>query len=172
MEDNTVINFDRSINLNINKVKAKSNNKKKKMEKYNKPGLKKERSVEDIKKQVSNAINKVGGKYVKFDNIDHTEGLMVCGVLFDSVLDDISNEKKVCFAVMNRDKKIVYISSNEHFSILSNVPASLYVLNYLNTREPDTLLSYAEDAFDKDKVNVFTNICIKSRQNNQVKKKK
>ncbi len=118
-------------------------------------------SEEDIKKQVSTAIEKVGGKYIKVDNIDHTEGLLVAGVLDKSEIEKTSPEDSVYFAVMNRDKKMVYINTKEHFSILKDIPASLYILNYLYTREPDTILAYAEHAFEKDKVDVFTKICIK-----------
>ena len=117
------------------------------------------KSLEDLKKQVKTAISKVGGKFVQFDNIDHTEGLMLAGII-DDTLDDNTNQDKVCFAIMDRDKKVVYVNNNEHFSVLQNIPSSLYILNYLYTHEPETLLDYAEHAFDKDKVDLFTKICI------------
>lgn len=168
MED---VKINNGINLNINKPKPK--------QKVNKFVQRvKEKSLDELKQQVSNAINKVGGKYVKFDDIDHTEGLMIAGIIDDSVIDEISNKDKVCFAIMNRDKKIVYVNNNEHFSILQTLPSSLYILDYLYTHEPETLLDYAEAAFDKDKVNVFTKVCINipkkkfNKQDKNIKKKK
>ena len=157
----TDIKIDTGISLNINnkryqKVKINVNTRPKKQV------FKKlvDKSLEEYKEQVTNVINKVGGKFIKFDDIEHTEGIMVAGIIDDSEVENISNKEKVCFAVMNKDKKIVYINNNEHFSILPNIPASLYVLNYLNMNEPDLLYALAENAFDKDKVKVFTKICI------------
>ena len=165
MNDGISININKPIILINEKVKRN----KKKVKTYSNPVIKKEKTLDEVKTQVSNALNKVGSRYVKFDNIDHTEGLMVCGVIFESE-KDLNNENKVCFAVMNSNKKIEYVSSKEHFSILSSVPSSLYVLNYLNTREPDTLKLYADTAFKKDKVNVFTKIYIRTKQNKGIKK--
>ena len=146
------VKINNGINLNVNKPKPRVN------KFVQKPRITK--TLDELKKQVSNAIEKVGGKYVKFDDIDHTEGLMVAGILDESVVEDLPDMYKVCFAIMNRDKKIVYMNNNEHFSILQNIPSSLYVLDYLYTHEPETLLDYAEDAFERDKVNVFTKVCI------------
>ena len=120
----------------------------------------KEKTLDELKKQVITAIDKVGGKYVKFNDIEHTEGLMVGGILDNSLIDKISDKEKVYFAIMNRDKKIIYVNNNEHFSILQNIPSSLFILNYLYTHEPQTLYDYAETAFKKDKVELFTKNCI------------
>ena len=127
--------------------------------KYKKPVFK-TKTLEDYKTQVSNVLNKLGGKYIKFDDIDHTEGLIIGGVINNSIIDDISDKDKVCFAVMNRDKKLVYINNNEHFSILQNIPSSLYVLDYLYKHEPNTLRDYAEVSLNNDNVELFTNIYI------------
>ena len=157
----TDVKINNGIDLNItkpiNKKINKFGNNKQKPRAIMKP---KEKMLEDLKKQVSIAIDKVGGKYVKFDDVDHTEGLMVAGIIDNSIIDNISDRDKVCFAVMNRDKKMIYINNNEHFSVLQEIPSSLYVLNYLYTREPQTLYDYATDAFEKDKVTVFTKTCI------------
>ena len=170
----TDIKINSGINLNINKPKPKPKmNNKPTVSKYVQKNRTK--SLDEIKAQVNNTIEKLGGKYVKFDDIDHTEGLMVAGILDESLVEEQSNMDKVCFAIMNRDKKIVYINNNEHFSILQNIPSSLYILDYLYTHEPETLLNYAEAAFDDDKVNVFTKICInipKKKFNKKNKTKK
>lgn len=145
------VKINNGINLNVNKPKPKVN---KFVQKT------RSKSLDELKKQVSYAIDKVGGKFVKFDDIDHTEGLMVAGILDESAVEEMPDMYKVCFAIMNRDKKIVYMNNNEHFSILQNIPSSLYVLDYLYTHEPETLLDYANDAFERDKINVFTKVCI------------
>ena len=140
-----------------NNIKVNFNNNIKNKPKIMKPS---EKTFDELKKQVSNAIDKVGGKYVKFNDIEHTEGLMVAGIIENSLIDNISDKDKIYFAIMNRDKKIIYVNNNEHFSVLQNIPSSLYVLNYLYTHEPQTLYDYAEHAFQKDKVEVFTKNCI------------
>ena len=161
------VKINNSIDLNVNKsVKQKFKGNKKINEK----------SLDDLKKQVSVAIDKVGGKYVKFDDIEHTEGLMVAGIIDESLVDNIPDKDKVCFAIMNRDKKIIYMNNNEHFSVLQDIPSSLYILNYLYMHEPDVLYDYAEQSFEKDKVTVFTKVCInvhkKKKVNKNIKNKK
>ena len=86
---------------------------------------------------------------------------MVAGIIDESIVDEISDKDKVCFAIMNRDKKMVYINNNEHFSVLQDIPASLYILDYLYKHEPQTIYDYAEIGMEKDNVEVFTDIYVK-----------
>ena len=51
-------------------------------------------------------MQKAGGRYVKFDNVDHTEGLMVAGVQ--------SNDGKYMFAVVDRDRHVHCFLQAEH----------------------------------------------------------
>lgn len=156
----TAIKVYNSIDLNVNNKINKSSFKRPK------------RTLDDYKEQVSKAIDKIGGRYVKFEDINHTEGLMVAGVIIDSELEKINDKDKVHFAIMNRDKKIVYINNNEHFNVLQDIPASLYILDYLYAHEPNTLRDYAESAFETDNAKVFTKICIRNMNNKQKKTNK
>ena len=113
-----------------------------------------ERTENDIRENIQKGIDHAGGKYVKFDDIDHTEGLLVGGV---------KKEGKHYFAVMNRDKVVKYVSPNEHFSILRNIPASLYILDYVYRHDADYLYERALDYLDHDKASLFTNCYIKRR---------
>lgn len=106
----------------------------------------------DFKANINNALERAGGKYVKFDDVDHTEGLLVGGVKKDG---------KHYFAVMNRDKVIKYVLPNEHFSILKNIPSSLYILDYVYKREGDYLYDLALSYFEQDKATIFSNCYIK-----------
>ena len=74
------------------------------------------RSVDEIKQSVTTALEKVGGKYVHFDDINHTEGLLVAGVI-DSIDGDVSADN-ICFAVVDRDRNVQYVNNNEHFAVL------------------------------------------------------
>ncbi len=132
------------------------------------------KTLDDYKKQISSAINKIGGRYVKFDDVNHTEGLMVAGIIMDSEIEKLEPKEKVYFAIMNRDKHMVYINNNEHFNVLQDIPSSLYILDYLYKHEPEVLRDYAEHAFETDKVEVFTDICIKipTKKINKNNKKK
>ena len=111
-----------------------------------------EKAENDIKNNIIKGVEHAGGKYVKFDDIDHTEGLLVGGV---------KKNGKHYFAVMDRDKVIKYISPNEHFSIIRNIPSSLYILDYVYRHDTEYLYDRAFSYFDNDKAEIFTNCYIK-----------
>ena len=129
----------------------------KRPEKKNNPGqrVRKNDKLENgIRENIQKGIDHAGGKYVKFDDVDHTEGLLVGGV---------KKEGKHYFAVMDRDKVIKYISPNEHFTILRDIPASLYILDYVYRHDADYLYERALNYFDHDRASLFTNCYIKRR---------
>ena len=111
-----------------------------------------ERTENDIRENIQKGIDHAGGKYVKFDDVSHTEGLLVGGA---------KKGGKHYFAVMDRDKAIRYISPNEHFTILRDIPASLYILDYVYRHDANYLYERALDYFDHDKASLFTNCYIK-----------
>lgn len=156
----TEVNVNGSIDLNINRGKKVNNIHKKDVRK---PHIKKD---EDYIAQLESAMQKAGGRYVKFDDIDHTEGLMIAGVQ--------TKDNKYMFAVMNRDRNVQFVGNNEHFSVIRNVPASLYVLDYVYHREPDTLLNLTNNIFTNDEIKLITKLYIKSvkKANKDNKKKK
>ena len=82
------VNVNGSIDLNVNRGKRVNNNQRPRFKKdEHKPRVK---TDEEYIAQLNAAMQKAGGRYVKFDNVDHTEGLMVAGVQ--------SNDGKYMFA--------------------------------------------------------------------------
>lgn len=117
-----------------------------------------ERTEADIKNNIMKGIDHAGGKYVKFDDVDHTEGLLVGGVKKDG---------KHYFAVMNRDKVMKYVSPNEHFTIIRDVPSSLFILDYVYRHDSEYLYDLALNYFDNDKASLFTNCYINKKKNHR-----
>ena len=156
----TEVNVNGSIDLNVNRGKRTNNNVHKKD--VRKPRIK---TDEEYIAQLENAMQKAGGRYVKFDNIDHTEGLMFAGVQ--------TKDNKYMFAVMDRDRKVQLVGNNEHFSVIRDVPASLYVLDYVYHREPETLLNFVNNVFTEDDIKLITKLYIKAvKKVNKDNKKK
>lgn len=146
----TEVNVKGSIDLNVNRGKRVSNNQRTHFKKDEcKPRVK---TDEEYIAQLNAAMQKAGGRYVKFDNVDHTEGLMIAGVQ--------SNDGKYMFAIVDRDRHIQYVGNNEHFSVIRGVPASLYVLDYLYQHESANLHSIAVNTFDVDNMKVITKLYI------------
>ena len=144
------VNVNGSIDLNVNRGKRVNNNKRQRFKKdEHKPRVK---TDEEYIAQLNAAMQKAGGRYVKFDNVDHTEGLMVAGVQ--------SNDGKYMFAVVDRDRHVQLVGNNEHFSVIRNVPASLYVLDYLYHRESATLHEMVTNTFDIDNTKLITKLYI------------
>lgn len=124
------------------------------------------KSVDEIKEQLVKALESVGGKYVKFDDVDHMEGLLIGAV--NRNFDSMSVQDNMCFAILDRDRHVQYINYNTHFSVYRNgVPSSLYVLDYLYTRDPYTLLNATTNTLEYDKVTMFTKIYIHVPQKNK-----
>lgn len=118
-------------------------------------GVRKNDKLEtDIRNNIMKGVEHAGGKYVKFDDVDHTEGMLVGGV---------KKSGKHYFAVMDRDKVIKYISPNEHFSIIRDIPASLYILDYVYKHDSEYLYDLAFNYFENDKADLFTNCYIKKK---------
>lgn len=176
----TEVNFNRSIEIKrvkrVSKDVASTNFKKsdfkRKPKRDNKsnnhPHVKTE---EQVKEQLKNAINKVGGRYVRFDDDNHTEGLLIAAVNVKSEIENIPYTESYNFAILNKDRRVSYLNNNEHFSILSDVPVSLFVLDYLYKREPKTLLDIATTTFNTDNVDIITDIRIYiPKERKQVKK--
>ena len=103
---------------------------------------------------VNRREEKVGGKYVHFDDINHTEGLLVAGVI-DSIDGDVSADN-ICFAVVDRDRNVQYVNNNEHFSVLREVPNNLSVLDYLYTRESKCIYDRVVSQMKSEGVEMFT----------------
>lgn len=148
----TEVNVNGSIDLNLNRGKKTNNNDKR-------PRIKKDtckprvKTDEEYVAQLEGAMQKAGGHYVKFDNIEHTEGLMVAGVQ--------CKDGKYMFAVMNCDRKVQLVENNEHFSVIHNVPASLYVLDYVYHRNPEILVNIVDATFYQDEIKPITKVYIK-----------
>jgi hypothetical protein len=115
-------------------------------------GSRRKKPEVDFKSNINAALEKSGGKYVKFDDIDHTEGLLVGGVKKDG---------KHYFAVMDRDKNMKYVSPNEHFTIIKDIPASLYILDYVYKHDADYLYERAMSFVEHDRADMFSNCYIK-----------
>lgn len=156
----TEVNIKGSIDLNVTRSKKVNNQR---------PSFKKDehkarvKTDEEYIEQLNVAMKKAGGRYVKFDNVDHTEGLMIAGVQ--------TNNGKYMFAIVDRDRHIQLVGNNEHFSVIRGIPASLYVLDYLYHREPTTLHGMVTNTFDIDNTKLITKLYInipkKTNKNNK-----
>lgn len=147
----TEVNVNGSIDLNVSRGKRVNNDKRPRIKREErKPRVK---TDEEYIAQMEAAMQKAGGRYVKFDDLEHTEGLMIAGVQ--------CKNGTYMFAVMNRDRKVQLVGNNEHFSVIRNVPVSLYVLDYVYHREPETLLNFANTTFTEDEIKLITKMYIK-----------
>lgn len=147
----TEVNVNGSIDLNVSRGKRVNNDKRPRIKREErKPRVK---TDEEYITQLEAAMQKAGGRYVKFDDIDHTEGLMVAGVQ--------CKNGSYMFAVMNQDRKVQLVGNNEHFSVIRNVPASLYVLDYVYHRDPEFLLNFVNTTFEQDEIKLITKMYIK-----------
>lgn len=124
------------------------------------------KSVDEIKEQLVKALESVGGKYVKFDDVDHMEGLLIGAV--NRNFDSMSAQDNMCFVILDRDRHVQYVNYNTHFSVYRNgVPSSLYVLDYLYTKDPYALLNTTTNTLEYDKVTMLTKIYIHVPQKNK-----
>ena len=89
----TEVKLNGSIDLSIPVKKV--NPARKQVKKEPRVSMPRVRSVDEIKQSVTTALEKVGGKYVHFDDINHTEGLLVAGVI-DSIDGDDDEEDEDC----------------------------------------------------------------------------
>lgn len=164
----TEVKLNRSIDLSIPVKKVQPNKHVKKEPKNNRPRVK---TAEEIKQNVINALEKVGGKYVHFDDLEHTEGLLIAGAIdtFDGKTNPVET---ICFVVMDKDRNIQYINNNEHFTVLREPTNNLSVLDYLYHREPQYIKNRADAQLESDGVEVFTNnyIYIPTQKKNNRKK--
>lgn len=150
----TEVKLNGSIDLSIPVKKA--NDTRKPVKKEHKDFRPRVKTVDEIKQNVSNALEKVGGKYVRFDDIDHTEGLLIAGVIDAVGREDAPAVETVCFAVVDRDRNVQYVNHNEHFSVLREVSNNLSVLDYLYHREAQFIFDRATNQMDADGVELFT----------------
>ena len=131
------VNVNGSIDLNLNRGKRVNNNQHPRFKKdEHKPRVK---TDEEYIAQLNAAMQKAGG-------------LMVAGVQ--------SNDGKYMFAVVDRDRHVQLVGNNEHFSVIRNVPASLYVLDYLYHRESAMLHEMVTNTFDIDNTKLITKLYI------------
>lgn len=150
---NIDINFNNGVE--IPKVKKAYNKKKKQTFK------KKLKTLDLIKKDIAATLKYAGGKYVTFDDTNHTEGLLIGGAIIK-----YPKSKDAKFIVVDKNKNIVFIDSFEHFSYIKDIPSSLYILNYVYTR--DTTYFYnliMGELEDNENIEVFTNIYMNKGRN-------
>ena len=138
----TEVKLNGSIDLSIPVKKV--NPVRKQVKKEPRVSMPRVRSVDEIKQSVTTALEKVGGKYVHFDDINHTEGLLVAGVI-DSIDGDVSADN-ICFAVVDRDRNVQYVNNNEQIS----------VLHYLYTRESKCIYDRVVSQMKSEGVEMFT----------------
>lgn len=117
------------------------------------------RSVDDIKAGIIKSLESVGGKYVKFEDINHTEGLLVCAVI-DAA--DAANPapNDVYFAVVNHDRKLVYVEADNRFSVQREPSMKCSILDWLYRNEAQTIADIAFGTLEDDGVDVFTDTYI------------
>ena len=155
------------------KHEKRSNDKKFKKFNYKKP----ERSVDDIKEGIKKSLESTGGKYVKFDDINHTEGLLVCGIVDASNTTDKVTAADICFAVVNHDRKLIYVNCNERFSVMREPSMKCSILDWLYRNETATINDIANGAMEYDGVEIFTDVYLnepvepKPKQNKSKKNK-
>lgn len=113
------------------------------------------RSVEDIKAGIVNSLENVGGKYVKFEDINHTEGLLVCGVV-DADDPNHVTSKDIYFAVVDHDRHLVYVNSNNRFSVMREPSMKCSILDWLYRNEAQTIYDIAMDTLEDHGVEIFT----------------
>lgn len=129
------------------------------------------KSEEDYRKQISTALEKVGGRYVKFEDANHVEGLLVAGVsLSGAHLAMNSKVPFAYFAVVNHDRKVVFVDPEAHFTVLRDIPASLTVLDYLYYREPETIKEIVDTALADEDVSAFTKVYLRSFEKKSTQK--
>ena len=151
----------------------KTNVKKSKKSTYKRP----ERSVDDIKEGIKKSLESTGGKYVKFDDINHIEGLLVCGVIDASNTTDKVTSEDICFAVVNHDRKLIYVNCNERFSVMREPSMKCSILDWLYRNETATINDIANGAMEYDGVEIFTDVYLnepvelKPKQNKSKKNK-
>lgn len=150
----TEVKLNGSIDLSIPVKKA--NNTRKSVKKEHKVFRPRVKTADEIKQNVSNALEKVGGKYVCFDDINHTEGLLIAGVIDSVGREDAPVSETICFAVVDCDRNVRYVNQNEHFSVLREASNNLSVLDYLYHREAQFIFDRATNQMDVDGVEIFT----------------
>lgn len=137
------------------KADAKPNNKEKTQKpRFNKP-QRPQRSVEDIKAGIVNSLESVGGKYVKFEDVNHTEGLLVCGVVDPEDQDRVTS-KDIYFAVVDHDRHLVYVNCNNRFSVMREPSMKCSILDWLYRNEAQTIYDIAMNTLEDHGVEIFT----------------
>lgn len=114
-----------------------------------------QRTVEDIKTGIVNSLESVGGKYVKFEDINHTEGLLVCGVV-DAENPDNVTAKDIYFAVVDHDRHLVYVNCSNRFSVMREPSMKCSILDWLYRNEAQTIYDIAMNTLDDHGVDIFT----------------
>lgn len=135
------------------------------------------RSVNDIKEGIVKSLETTGGKYVKFDDINHTEGILVCGVI-DADNPDNCTDNDICFAVINHNRTLVYVNCNERFAVMREPSMKCSILDWLYRNETSTITEAAKETLNYDGVHIFTNVYLmeppveKPKSNKKNKKNK
>lgn len=139
----------------VRSTNVANDNKKQAKPEFVKKDRKPTRSVEDIKAGIVKSLEIVGGKYVKFDDINHTEGLLVCGVV-DPENENKVTAKDIYFAVVNHDRHLVYVNCNNRFSTMREPSLKCSILDWLYRNEANTILDIANSQMEYDGVEIFT----------------
>lgn len=156
------VSFNNSIELP--RVKKNTNNEKNHRVKKNNAREKKHvYSFEEIQKNITESLVRTGGRYVRFDNPEHSEGLMCAGVSIDNA---------IFFAIINKDRKIEYVPSNIHYTVLRYPSNNLSVLDYLYKTNHTMIENIVTVAFENEDVEPFTkNYIIRERVKNNNRRK-
>lgn len=114
------------------------------------------------------ALERCGGKYVEFPG--NVRGLLIAGASVSVAEPDFMNKYR--FVIVDNNRQVVLVDSGEHFTVLRDVPADLYVLDYLYHREAADLYAKVEAQFsDEFKVLTKTYFYIPTKKNvNKTKK--
>ena len=147
----------------VKTVSAKAEKPARKFNKNNKPKFEKKerrfpkRTTEEIKEGIVKSLESVGGKYVTFDDINHTEGLLVCGVI-DAIDPEKVTDKDIFFAVVNHDRHLVYVSCKERFSVQREPSMKCSILDWLYRNEANTIINIANNTMEDNGVEIFTDV--------------
>lgn len=167
----------------VHSTNVKTDNEKrrdKSVSKKNKPKFEKKerrfpkRSVEDIKSGIVKSLENVGGKYVTFEDINHTEGLLVCG-LVDAMEGETVTDEDIFFAVVNHDRNLVYVNCKEKFTVQREPSLKCSILDWLYRNEANTIIDIATETMEADGVDIFTDVYlvpVKEKKNSGKKNKK
>lgn len=137
--------------------KAPNKSKDSKNFKQKKPYKRPVRTVDELKEGIIKSLESTGGKYVKFDDVNHTEGILVCGII-DAEDPNKIVQDDICFAVINHNRNLIYVPYENRFSVMKEPSLKCSVLDWLYRNETATIVDTAIKGMEEDNVDIFTNI--------------